>query len=227
MALIIDASGEYLSRTTNLIPNFSGDVSICFWMQYISNNGNGTAQYPLAIGSGADHNNTLGGYVPFETNLAWRITDGQSVSNLGALPTNGVWYWLAVTNGYSAVSVAGGTPVWNQEGTFPTGTNTNFTLGTHWSATTTYWISARILAVKMWTGNLGTTAMDAERYYYDPQVTSNVHAWYPLISDATDHSANAYNMTTNGSPTYDSAEPVGMNPLGGGTVHQRMAFELR
>lgn len=218
MALRIDAGGKYLSRTTNLPSDVSSTFSMCFWVQYVGDNTQ-NFQIATAIGSGSDLSNWLGGYDPYQADFDWRSRDSQAYCGIGTQPTNGVWYWFGLTVDTGSPSgdvvAAGGSLTWDATAILADATPTQFTIGAHWADTANYWCNCRILAVKMWTAALTTTQMAAEQYWYEPQVTSNVHAWYPLIDSANDHSANAYHMTPTGSPSYEDYTPAGMNALQG------------
>jgi hypothetical protein len=77
----------------------------------------------------------------------------------------------------------------------------------------------RVEAMKLWTAQLTAPEILAEMARYDPVVTANNWAWWPLTAhtDVTDHSVNARHWTANGTLTTE-AGPGGITEGGGANV---------
>jgi hypothetical protein len=242
MALRINAIGKRLERTTNLP---APPYTFMCWFKY--NADSATDKKPVFYLGDLTSDDFIAFEGSYDVDFYLRrdvATVDQESLNVGSIPTTDLWYWCAMGIGSTltpthypwdgTITPVGSSITWTSEdgnsagmdGTLPAaelmavgGTN-----GV--SAPALGWVNGRILALKIWSARLTTAEMAAERFYYNPQVTSNVHAWYPLQTESSDHSANAYNFTEVGTVAWEVDEPAGMNPLGGG-VHQRMAFELR
>lgn len=222
MALRIDASGDRLVRTTNLPRGANGNFTITGWFQPVADNSEGK-QTVFFLGEnvgnfeldyvGINYSvNTIGRRTTYEAGEG-----GIDAILLAGWPSTGVWHWFGYGfsgNNYSMGCAQVGNSVSWQEGTTPyaiTSTATHFSIGkfdTAWS-----WFNARFLAFKVWDTKLTTAQMEAERYYYPPQLQTNVHAWYPLITESSDHGDNDYNWTEEGTLTWEDYTPAGMNPM--------------
>lgn len=70
------------------------------------------------------------------------------------------------------------------------------------------WLNGSLAAVKIWTGNLSSSEMDAEALTYAPVRTTGLVSWYPFHEgpETTDYSGNGRNLT-GGTGTAFAANP--------------------
>jgi hypothetical protein len=225
MALIIGTS-DYLQRTTNLPALYP--ITFTGWVQFLTDPYNDGTHGFFFLG---DDPETTGHSIYYYDvpELKAAVGSGNSTAVCYNGSPGAAWTWFAmyITN------TSGGKATWQ-----PVGSSDSFqALGAFTSQTTETlhigrWAAfsnsthARMLAVKIWTAVLTEEQISAERLWYEPQVTSNVHAWYPLISNGNDYSVNGYHMSNAGSPTYTDATPSGMNPLSSGRNPVPMGFVL-
>jgi hypothetical protein len=221
MALIINASGKYLSRTTNL-PQTT-PMSITFWAKPVVDNTN-DYQGMLYLGATPADDNNFRLPMYYSGVPRWRISEGNGDSYpvLDETYSLGTWYYVAfsadegVEGCHISIQREGSTEsfvTWTRKSWTPD----TFTFGAAPAGpgATDDWGNFRYLALKVWDAVLSDAELTAEKFYYDPQHSANVNGWYPLITGSSDHSVNGYDWAEVGSLSYTADEPTGMNPLGG------------
>jgi hypothetical protein len=217
MALIIDAAGESITRTTNLP---APAMTVMVWYYGLSTDNSNI--WELRDSGGLDSVRQWQSYDLYGKSGYLREAGGDQdlIEYTGNMLNK--WFWCALSLGSdrarkSSMTEPGSSPTW-AEATWdylPGAMDAALEVGVSARYATS---RGRYLALKIWNVALSTAQMEAERYYYEPQYTSNVHAWYPLITESSDHSANGYDFTENNSPTFADYTPAGMNALQGGAA---------
>lgn len=212
MAVRADASGDYLSRTTNL-PTMAGHT-VSLWFKQATDLG--AVNQSLIALDNVGYTTYLGFQLHANNELALNHNALDSVI-LGST-TVGSWYWCAYTHA-SAGSVAayaslGLDPITTISGTsYSDAPDLLRLFDNRYSEP----FDGAIAAVKIWDRVLSQNELDAERRCYLPVFPSNLNSYYPLWTSSdgpTDYSGNGRTWTSSGSLSSEDGPPIAWAPLG-------------
>lgn len=211
MAVRADASGDYLSRTTNL-PSMAGHT-ISLWFKQGTDIGE-VNQTLIALDN-AGFSTYLGFQLHPNNELALNHNASDSVL-VGSI-TVGSWYWCAYTHA-SAGSVAAYASLGLGAITSISGTSYSVAPDLLRCFDNRYGepFDGAIAAVKMWDRVLSQDELDSERRCYLPVFPSSLNSYYPLwtAGDLTDYSGNGRTWTSNGSLSSEDGPPIAWAPIG-------------
>jgi len=224
MALLVDATGEYLSRSTGGFYS-TATYTVCLWAILDSSR----ASVSAAIwGLYGPVTNDV--YCPIlynqnddGTTMIWQqnVTGTNTIDLAAGVMTVGTWYFLAHTRSGTGTNSANAYTAAATDTSFTTTTAT-FSLAamtpilevayTNNFGLTTGWINGRIAGLKQWDAVLTPEELWAERSQLAPVRVQNLVSWYPMLGAATasaaDFSGNGRNFTVTGSPTVADGPPV-------------------
>ena len=215
MALLFDAAGDYLRRTTNA-PDLNGSVTVTYWVKFTSF-ANGY-QCPFSIDIDiydywyAEIDTAGGQFSIYEM-------DGQDLiitEVIATLSTN-TWYFVALsregaaedTSGYIAAASASALT----SATLVAGGNTHAADQRVWIGNNTFseYANGAVAAVKIWTAALTQAEIELERYRYAPVRKSDLWGYFPLIAPSdywVDRGPYRYDMTPAGTLTWADNPPI-------------------
>ena len=207
MAVRTDASADAYTRTLAL--GAQSNFTVCGWWRIDDDRNAFSTAWSL-------DNGTSDNYI-METNsdgTTMLVVVGVSILATGPSMTVGVWYFLGLS-----VSGASGTLIWRAEtaSSFSsaswgsggqTGTNfANFRINN--SPWTGEFFNGCVAGVKLWMAALTAAEMDAESWQYLPRRTTNLTAWYPLLTtDTTDYSGGGQTLTAAGTLATEDGPPI-------------------
>lgn len=227
MAATSTGGTDYLRRTTDL-PNID-QMSISFWFRLDSDLNTFCPVWMLNWGSGTVNED----YIQFGTDSTGtqlvyedkRNSSGVYRSFNMANMTVGTWYFIAgysdctggTSRGYWAAATAAGLSTGSVGGNAAhnkTSQSMSFLADNLFNQR----IEGTVAAVKIWDGVLLSQAeFEAERWFYSPQRTANLHTWSPLIdtggSTWNDYSGNGRNWTEGGTVNFTDGPPIAWAPL--------------
>lgn len=224
MAVRFDASGDILTRTTNL-PSITSYTLMC-WFYRVA--GNGTTSYEALFSYGTSTHYSL--YVNNNASVGTFAVTEWTADYTGSAISTAVWYHLAMTCAGTGASQLLGymNGVLNITGNAASITGTTLQLNAGPSAGSE-WISGRVQGVKVYSAVLTAAEIAQEMRSVRPVRTANLNGWYPFLSsaDVIDYSGNGNNWTVAGTLTTEDNAPVawGSQPLrrvyvvGGGQLY--------
>ena len=212
MSLRFDASGDSLTRTTNL-PTITA-FTMMGWFYLVSDT---NADEPFfEIGHATNINSTYMALFDGGGNNHFTLWNGNG--GLDSVTLNmSTWYHIAMTvagtgagqfkgylNGALSITHAGNAA--------PTSAKlwiANDTLATH--------LNGRAAAIKIYSAVLTVDEIAQEMWFYRPIRTANLNTWLPCVdpttnNNATDISGNGYNMTVNGTLGFEDGPPIAWGP---------------
>lgn len=224
MAIRFDASGDYLSRTTNVL-DYNAAYTLMGWVRLTSGAG-GTWCVVWEMGRGAWAN--LDGiavddaspyeFMPYsDIGGSWWADQSSPIS-----PSNGTWYHLALVresatslkmyvDGVQRASITADITgrLAATEMTVGDGTNRDSRM------------DGRVAYLKAWSAGLTAAEVQQEMQVILPRRTANLYGWWPTLPGATerarDYSGNGYSWTETG--TLTDEDPPGVSwGAGGGWV---------
>lgn len=205
MAVRINASGEYASRTASLPASTA--FTICGWFyatvrtsfysyQWILENGSGSF---IAFGFTGSNELFVDGNTD-ATIVDATGTNWQEKWVFGALTTNGTRADLYVW----AIADTSPTTDWCASTTFtPTALRVGSTLANEYA-------NCLFSYVKAWDAVLTAAELALERWSAKPVRRTNLHLWSPFFSDLKDYSGAAKDWTMGGTLTYEDGPPVSL-----------------
>lgn len=208
MALRFDST-DRLSRTTNL-PSETAITWCCWARRQVDTNAYGNLIELLTSGAGAGISLGLlgNGDTLATTNY---IVDGGSLGTMA----NGAWWFAALTQngtgagaliGYGAIATAASLTTASQSGVSFTEATLN--IGNNAAGDV---FNGDMAYVKIWTAVLTQAELEAERWSAWPCRWTNLHAFYPLFTNASqtiDYSGGALTLTAAGTTTQADNPPV-------------------
>lgn len=207
MAIRIDASGDSLSRTTNL-PTITG-FTLMGWVRIVTDRNAASSFFQI----GADDNECYQVLTDSDgtTLQTWSDPDtgatGTPVN--GTNLTAGTWYHLAMTvsgtSGSNFLTYLNG--VLNITNTAYSITNSRLWVGNSFA---TVWLNGRFAALKCWNAVLTATEILAESRQYAPVRTANLHSWHPLMAVAAVHDHGPLGATWTAGGTLTTEEGPGI-----------------
>lgn len=217
MAIIVNASGEYLRRTANL-PSDSNWTGMC-WM-YLNSIRSGQYQYVITL-----ENNTTAASdyhdIGFGNGGVFEIGGIGVNVNFASSPAAGNWYHCYLRN--NGTSLSGGFRGLGDASytTASGGAPSAFTEAALYFGNTSYdeYMDVRLAGIKVWDAHLSDAEIELEFTRLTPARTANLNIWTPGILTGTDrvkdYSGNGRDWTAGGTLTDDDGPPV---PWGAGPV---------
>ncbi|MFI7468158.1 LamG-like jellyroll fold domain-containing protein [Nonomuraea sp. NPDC049646] len=211
MAVRIDADGEQYTRSLGLgsVTNWT----VTCWAKLSVNRSTTTVVWQIDDGAGAEFlriNAWNGSELTFQSGAA-----GAWFGFAGFTLVVDQWTYIALSSTAnpgqtrSRIRPAGSATF---SGGSPTQTNTTFSAGTlrlGASHTTNQWLNGSICAVKVWDTALTELELEQESWTYQPLRTTNLRAWYPLLSPSTvDSSGNGETLSGGSGTTLDDGPPI-------------------
>lgn len=227
MAIRFDASGESLSRTTNL-PTITA-FTLMGWF-YISTDRNA---YSSFFGFGDSSG--------FDTYYLGTGTDGVTLITWNAAVDGPNGTTLSTATWYHAALVCDGTGGGNLRAYLNGVLDSTHDGGTEPAAQALYvgnnlfgdWLSGRVAAIKLYSAALTAAEIAQEMRTIVPRRTANLNSWYPCFPGASerlmDYSGNGYTWTANGTVSDEDPPPVSWGgkfpdvlvpPPAGGTTYE-------
>lgn len=213
MAVRIDASGDYLRRTTSLPSDTN--FTITGWCYIVSHR---TSEYRYFVGieNAASSSSAwkLMGWNGGDNDLSIAC-DPIETQRFANSPGAGVWWFFAIScnesntlTGYWRPADGSATHVSPTLATSPQ-TEAVLHLGADsWDE----WCDVRLANVKVWDAVLTQAEIEAEQFTYRPRRLENLHAWWPLLPGATerlrDYSGNGKDLTAGGTLTDEDGPPL-------------------
>lgn len=217
MAIIVNASGEYLRRTANL-PSDSAWTGMC-WM-YLNSIRSSVYQYLIEL---ANATSSASSYqvIGFNSSGSFEIHQGVSSQTFGSAPSAGAWYHVYLRNngttlsgGFRAVGASAYT-------TASISSASAFTEAALYFGNDSWdeYMDARLAAIKVWDAHLSDAEIELEFMRLTPARTANLNIWTPGILTGTDrvkdYSGNGRDWTAGGTLTDGDGPPV---PWGTGPI---------
>jgi hypothetical protein len=211
MAVRVDASGDYLRRTTGLI-DFQQPYTVVFWYSLAVNTAAGY-QGVLTISSGGSSYDEL--HLDASGNLALECSGNSPTNITGRLLQADRWQHIAIVRRSQTlmeVYVDGTLDITNTANVSARNpaTAANLSFGTN---AFSEWTNARFTNAKAWQFALSRAEIIAERTEFSFLRQANIHAWWPMLPGvrSVDWSGNARPLTEGGTLTDEAGPlPVGL-----------------
>lgn len=215
MSVLVDvASGEHLSRTTNLPSSLRG-VTLCGWVRSTSSPARWHCMLDISANTGA--------YMYLEAQNNSYSYEFWTADNVGGsagvtlhTATQNAWYFYAMTSNASTgattcyVRGLSSTSFTKVSGTYAMAAiaPTRMFLGN--SVWTDEGFYGDISTVKLYAAELTEAELWLESENRVPIRTVNLNGWYPILAGerTRDYSGNGYNLTETGTPTDDIDPPI-------------------
>ena len=207
MSVRIDASGDYLRRTTGLL-DFQQPYTVMFWYSLASNTAAGY-QGILTISSGGSAYDEF--FLDSAGNFSLECSGNSASAVDGRIPLVDRWYHIALVRRSQTlmeVYVDGVLDITNTANVSARNpaTAANLSFGTN---AFSEWTNGRFANAKAWQAALSRAEIIAEASEFATVRQANLHAWWPLLPGArtVDWSGNARALTEGGTLT-DEAGPL-------------------
>lgn len=216
MAIIVNASGEYLRRTANL-PSDSAFTAMC-WM-YLNSIRSGVFQYVIELAdseSFAYNYNVIG----FNSVGVFQINQGLS-QNFGSSPSAGNWYHVFLRNNGTTLSGGFRAAGSLSYSTASRSSGSAFTEAALYFGNDSYnrYMDCILAGIKVWDAHLTDEEIEKEFWKLRPERTADLNIWTPGILAGTDrvkdYSGNGRDWTAGGTLTDGDGPPV---PWGAGLI---------
>jgi hypothetical protein len=216
MAVRFDASGDALTRTTN-VPLRTA-CTITGWVNIAVDTNAFSTAFALRQ-SGGTTNVFLVGAIGDGTTVQGFIASTQSTT-VGTFVV-GSWLFVALVGNATPQGIAYARTVSATSLTASTPIATGSTTAAYLSfgdkfASGGEFLNGYLSCVKIFDAALTSTEILAESYAVQPVRQTNINSWFPFTSATTlnDQSGNARNLTNNGTLSYDNQMPpiVGILP---------------
>lgn len=210
-AIRINASGDYLLRTSGL-PAFNA-FTICGWAKHRSDqSGNYAMLASIESGTSSAANTIVMGWFPDATNQIAGYTGGGVTPAIGN-PAVDAWFFFAMTiagAGANELKFYFGDLAGTALNVHTTTASASFTPGAIFVGNDSYaeWSDTSFRNIKIYDAVLSAAELELERWSSDPQRTSNLHLWTPLIGDTLDDSGNSKDWTEGGTIGIESGQPI-------------------
>lgn len=207
MSVRIDASGDKLSRTTNLPTNAA--YTVAMWWYYVSAPGVGA--YFLSVENAAT-SGTAYHLLGFNAAGSFRIVVNGGSTNFGADPATGAWHFIAMKSDGVNIKAYHRTLA----GVWQTATHaaTTFTNAAIILGANSYneWVSCRIAVAKVWDAVLTDADIEQEALSILPRRFTSLNSFSPCFPGsgerAKDYSGNGRNWTEGGTLTDEDPPPI-------------------
>lgn len=216
MGVRFDTLGDFLNRVASTPPNNAAFTFMGWFYISVDLAANGTFMF---LGDATTVNATAGVDTSGGGTPAYRLVDtdfgGVTTSSLIAV---GAWHhvaWVRTAGAVHTLYIDGVLePNTNGATTTLAAASPELRIGDN---VTSDRYNGRVEAAKFWTAALTQPQIAAEMARYDPVVTANNWAWWPLTAhtDLTDHSVNVRHFTGNGTLSTE-AGPGGITDGSGG-----------
>lgn len=218
MSIRIDASGDYVRRTTSLPSDTL--FTIMGWVYLVSDR-TGVYRYFAGVEDSGVAWKLIGWNSSNEFSVAAHngtgVNSGQSGQDLfSSGPTNGQWFYFAlVSNGTGAGSVVG--YYVTTAGVVLTATINNVSAGTEdalylGNDSFDEWNNIRLANVMVYDAALTQAEIVAQMWQMIPKRRTNLHAWWPMFGGTTerlrDYSGQARDLTAGGTLTDEPGPPI-------------------
>lgn len=212
MAVDFTGSTQGLYRTTSLPSDTN--FSACMWWYQTGDGGSDTYYntiFSLEDSTTTDYRRLYYNQTNDRLGLEW---DGSEYQSIISPVTNGAWHFIAVTCAGLTTGDIDSYGVELPDATFSTASNSlaadTFTeaymrVGI---ASSTNWMNGRVAALKVWDDVLTEAELYNERWTYRPQITTNLHGWWPFYEDTKDYSGNGKDFTEAGTIAYNLGPPI-------------------
>lgn len=207
MSIRIDASGDRIRRTTNLI-DYNAAYWVDFWYYIVANNG-APAQAIVTLSASGSAYDEL--YMNSSLQLQFEVGAAGTTTVAGSTLSTGTWYRISVVRTTDAnifVYLNGVLDITNTRSVAGRIAVVNFDFG---SNAFSEWSDARYSAISVWATS-GTAAEVANRITILPKKFDSINGWYPTFPGATerlaDYSGNGRNWTEAGTLTDEDPPPV-------------------
>lgn len=210
MAVRIDASGDYLRRTTSLPSDTNS--TIAGWAKLVSDR-TGQWRYFCCI-ENATTSASAYRLMGWNSSNEFNVEDGSGSTAFSAAPSNGDWFYFALVCNGTTTNATTGYYI-KLDGTVYTAaqsTTSAFTEAVVYLGSDSYdeWNNLSFAHVKIWDAVLTQAELQQEMWSIVPQRYTNLHLWTPLFShtDLVDYSGNGRNWTGGGTLTTEDGPPV-------------------
>lgn len=218
MSIRIDASGDYVRRTTSLPSDTL--FTIMGWVYLVSDR-TGVYRYFAGVEDSGVAWKLIGWNSSNEFSVAAHngtgVNSGQSGQDLfSSGPTNGQWFYFAlVSNGTGAGSVVG--YYVTTAGVVLTATINNVSAGTEdalylGNDSFDEWNNIRLANVMVYDAALTQAEIVTQMWQMIPKRRTNLHAWWPMFGGTTerlrDYSGQARDLTAGGTLTDEPGPPI-------------------
>ena len=204
MAVRIDASGDYLERTSVAVP-----FTVYGWAQLVTDRDDYSTIYSI---DGSTVGSSSGYAFALETDsdgTTLGLYNGSAFAGSRSLSA-GTWFFFAISvaaDGTAATWYHAGlsdASLYSQATTLATGCN-NYN---HHVGNNSYseWANCRVHGLHIADSALSSAELEIARQRQRPDRA--MYLWSPLFNDATDYSGNGRNWTAGGSLTYEDGPPV-------------------
>ncbi len=212
MAVRVDASGDKLTRTTNLPGGIRG-VTMCGWFKMAVDTNNYACVMNISTGTSY--------YTYIETysdGTDWLIWDQKGAGNSMFIDSVGTWNFMAMTIASDGTEKAYWAPIGTQ--TLSTITRSTYTQDitvpdliafgdSCWGGE---YFNGSMSALKVWTAELTQAELELEMQSIRPQRFANLWGWFPTQpgtgTRGKDFSGNGYNLTEGGTLTDEDDPPI-------------------
>lgn len=210
MAIVVDASGEGLTRTTSL-PSATA-FTITGWA-YTTERAGVNSYVCSFLDTGNTHFMLLGYSSSSSTQLRLDCNSGQPLFNGGGYTTHGAWFFWALRRDTDNIFVGRAFRP-GTDSTFGTAQTTESTFGTLIAIylgtdDINDWSNCRVANVKLWDAVLTDAELYNEMWSVVPKRRTNMHLWSPLFNGLTDYSGAGKTWTSLGTATWADGAPVG------------------
>jgi hypothetical protein len=202
VAILFDASGDRLSRTTTVM-NHNAAYTMCGWINLVSA---GSIRNPMGLTA-----STSIDAIGLTTTPRFARTVGGTASAFGPNPAaTATWYFIAIrrnsTTSFQAFVDTTASAVSATDVSARAATDLMFLANR--TDQTVNWIMA---GIKAWDAALTDAELAEEMLTIRPKRFDNLWAYWPLwdAADVFDYSGNGRNWTINGSLTTADGPPVG------------------
>jgi len=208
MAVLFDASGDFLTRTTNLPP--IATFTHMAWV-YLTADLNVTG-YALSYGAGGSYS------VGVDADGVTLVFYNSFTAVNGTAWTVGTWKHLALVVEGTGIGQAkvyvNGTLTLTLDGKSAL-TGTTLRLGTRAGGDSPW--TGRVAASKVWDVALTAAQVAQEVWVYQPVRWASLNAWAPLLThtNVQDYTVNARDWTTGGTLTTEDGPPIAWGRLHG------------